>query len=76
MYIHFVQIQYGKDYQNENEEVDRRAIFLSNKLMIDEHNAKYANGEKSFSLGLNHFADMTKKEFEQMRGFNMEAIKK
>ena len=40
-------------------------IWMNNLNFINEHNKKYENGLVSFSLKMNEFGDMTKKEFEQ-----------
>lgn len=47
-------IAHGKNYAHPNEENARRRIWLENAARIEEHNA----GNRSFTLGLNQFADM------------------
>jgi len=39
-------------------------IWINNLNFINEHNKKFKNGLVSFSLKMNEFGDMTKKEFE------------
>lgn len=55
-----------KQYENEYEETMRRQIFEVNVNYIKEHNLKYAKGEKSYYLGVNHFTDLTHQEFLQL----------
>ena len=37
--------------------------WLANMLHIEEHNFEYALGRKTYSLGMNHYGDMTSDEF-------------
>ena len=39
------------------------AIFNDNLAQIEEHNAKYAKGEVTYSKAINQFGDLTKEEF-------------
>ncbi|KAG5876329.1 hypothetical protein JTB14_004156 [Gonioctena quinquepunctata] len=57
---------HGKTYKSLVEEKIRYAIFQSNLRKIAEHNAKYDNGEETYFLGVNKFADMTPEEFRAM----------
>ncbi|KAL4233440.1 hypothetical protein ACF0H5_008121 [Mactra antiquata] len=52
-----------KKYDDDLEELTRRQIFEANINYIRKHNIKYAKGEKSYTLGVNHFTDLTNKEF-------------
>jgi hypothetical protein len=45
------------------EEVYRLSVFLENYLMMKEHNS---NPAKTFTMGINHFMDLTKDEFKAM----------
>nr|XP_023028722.1 cathepsin L1-like [Leptinotarsa decemlineata] len=56
-------ITFSKSYQDIAEEKLRYKIFLSNVLRIEEHNEKYENGQSSFKMGVNKFADLTPAEF-------------
>lgn len=47
---------HGKVYADTAEEMVRRKHWLDNSARIDEHN----RGNHSFSLALNHFADMVR----------------
>ena len=37
--------------------------WLANMLHIEEHNFEYALGRKTYSLGMNHYGDLTSDEF-------------
>ncbi|RXG60034.1 Digestive cysteine proteinase 3 [Armadillidium vulgare] len=50
--------KYNKDYSPE-EEIKRHKIFNEHKLMIEEHNKKYEEGEVTFTMEINKFADLT-----------------
>ena len=52
----------------------RREIFEANYDFIEKHNAASANGEHSFTLGINQLADMTNEEINKlMNGYNASA---
>ncbi len=57
---------FKKDYANVNEMTRRHMIFESNLKKIDEHNAKFAKGEVSYSMGVNQFTDMTEEELSSI----------
>lgn len=49
----------------------RRAIWEDNLAYIDKHNTAAANGEFSYTLGVNKYADWTSQEFARfMNGYN------
>lgn len=50
-------------YADEKEEAKRFEIFAKNLEFIKNHNEKANNGEHSFWLGVNKFADLTYEEF-------------
>jgi len=56
-------IEHEKEYLGEEEEHLRKSIFMKNLIFIREHNKKFANGEVTFEVGVNRFADMTNQEF-------------
>ncbi|KAJ3641087.1 hypothetical protein Zmor_027607 [Zophobas morio] len=56
-------LTHKKQYSNPLEEVRRLAIFKDNLAQIEEHNAKYAKGEVTYSKAINQFGDLTKEEF-------------
>ena len=56
----------GKTYREQEEKNYRFGIFLENYKFIQEHNQKYENGESSFTLGVNLFADLHNAEFKHL----------
>nr|AGL33706.1 cathepsin L3 [Sinonovacula constricta] len=54
---------HNKVYESEHEEKYRQKIFEVNVDYIKAHNQKFAQGQKSYFLGVNQFADLTHKEF-------------
>jgi len=61
--------EHGKSYATLEEESSRYSIFLNNLRAIEEHNELYENGQKSFSMAMNQFGDLTNEEFRaQMNG--------
>jgi len=55
---------YGKSYSTETELRQRERRFLANKAMIESHNRKGA----SFTMKMNHMADLTREEMNARRG--------
>src|SRR6218665_3564272 len=47
----------------------RKSVFADNMKFIEAHNTKHASGEKTYSVGVNQFADMTNEEFRTRNGF-------
>ena len=41
-------------------------IWLGNMMHIEKHNFEYALGQKSFSLGMNHYGDLKAEEFAKI----------
>ncbi|KAI8785496.1 cathepsin L1 [Biomphalaria glabrata] len=61
---------YNKIYKDPREEMMRRNIWEGNLAYILKHNEAYANGEYSFYLGENAYADMSNEEFvKTMNGY-------
>ncbi|XP_060520860.1 cystein proteinase inhibitor protein salarin-like [Cylas formicarius] len=52
-----------KSYPTAEEEAKRFKIFKDNLAYIREHNKKFENGETTYVLGVNSFADLTDEEF-------------
>ncbi|WP_278924583.1 C1 family peptidase, partial [Pseudophaeobacter profundi] len=59
-------IEHEKLYGDEKEEHLRKEIFMKNLDFIRQHNKKFENGEVTFTVGVNRFADMTNQEFRHM----------
>ena len=52
--------QYGKVYEDFKQFEKREGIYFNNLKYIDQHNNE---GNHSYTLGMNHFGDMTNEEF-------------
>jgi len=61
-FAQFVQ-DYDRKYSSPAEFSSRYAVFKENLQFIEESNAEYAAGRKSYTVGVNQFADMTSDEF-------------
>lgn len=48
---------HGKKYSSD-EEALRKEIFSKHKALVNLHNQKFANGDVSYSIGINEFSDM------------------
>jgi len=58
--------KHGKSYESEREESHRRSIFSKNLKKIEVHNYLHQKGLKSYTLGVNEYADLEAKEFTSM----------
>lgn len=56
----------GKEYANSKEEAKRYNIWMETQKFVDDHMLKYHAGEKTFTVGMNKFADLTNKEFQEL----------
>ncbi|WOK97680.1 hypothetical protein Cni_G06388 [Canna indica] len=52
--------RYGREYKDEAEKLYRLGVFTNNSKYVD---AFFKSGERSYSVGLNQFADLTNEEF-------------
>jgi len=55
--------RYERNYLSTPEHDNRKNIFINNLRLIQKHNAEHALGLHTFTLGVNHFADLTNEEF-------------
>merc|ERR1712076_332027 len=55
--------RFGKTYKSSAEESRRFAIYKENLAFVARHNADAATGKESYTVGVNHFADLTNAEF-------------
>ncbi|XP_048415306.1 procathepsin L-like [Stegostoma tigrinum] len=61
--------EHEKQY-TEGEESYRRMVWEDNMRFIKQHNLEHSMGKHGFTVGMNHFGDLTNKEFnELMNGF-------
>jgi len=66
---------YNKQYESEKEETYRAGVWADNLEMIRAHNYQADNGEHSFHLGENEFADMTSDEITAyFNGLSIETV--
>ncbi|XP_018575904.1 cathepsin L-like proteinase [Anoplophora glabripennis] len=61
---------FGRDYRNLKEEQKRYTVFQNTLRLIETHNEKYENGESSYYLGVNKFADRTPEEIKAMLNYS------
>ncbi|ROT73988.1 cathepsin l [Penaeus vannamei] len=62
--------EHGRRYASVQEERYRLSVFEQNQQFIDDHNARFENGEVTFTLQMNQFGDMTTEEIVgAMNGF-------
>ncbi|XP_074662876.1 procathepsin L-like [Tubulanus polymorphus] len=55
--------KHGKIYESVKEDMRRFGIFIVNLIHIEEHNKLHKQGLKSYTLGVNKYADMSHEEF-------------
>jgi len=55
--------KYNKNLLTGDEHDYRKSIFANNLKFIEKHNAQHARGLKTFTVGINKFADLTNEEF-------------
>lgn len=63
--IDVFQTYFEKKYEDPEENARRKAIYFQNKAKIQDHNKQYEAGLSTFTMGINHFADLTDEEFRQ-----------
>ncbi|XP_017835636.1 cathepsin L1 [Drosophila busckii] len=60
------QTEFDREYGSVDEQLQRRQIFINNKLFINAHNERFEAGLETFELGVNQFTDLTFEEFERL----------
>ncbi|XP_067468895.1 cathepsin S, ortholog 1 [Thunnus thynnus] len=66
-------IKHHKVYANQTEIIFRRAVWEKNMKLVLRHNQEASAGKHSFTLGMNHLADMTAEEVnEKLNGLKLE----
>eukprot|EP00958_Prasinococcus_capsulatus_P013561 scaffold1399_cov410-Prasinococcus_capsulatus_cf.AAC.40 len=61
--FHAFKAKYGRQYASAAEEGVAMRAFADNLRQIEEHNAKHANGESTWTMGVGPFTDMTFEQF-------------
>ena len=56
-------LKFNKSYDSNVDELFRKKVFMENKKLIAEHNARYYEGKHNFTLKMNHFGDMLRNEY-------------
>ncbi|KAL6478430.1 hypothetical protein MHYP_G00142650 [Metynnis hypsauchen] len=64
--FHSWKLKFGKSYDSEEEESQRKMTWLDNRKLVLEHNMLADQGLRSYRLGMNRFADMDNQEYQQM----------
>jgi len=69
--------QFSKQYKSAAEEALRFNIFQQNLAFINQHNAEFAAGQQTYTVGVNQFADLSKTEYAAMylRPFNSTRVR-
>merc|ERR1712045_1021522 len=67
---------HGKQYTDAFEEAYRKGIFAANLAKINQHNVEHANGEHTWKMAVNQFADLTHDEFMAMNTLNIQTCHK
>ncbi|XP_007230109.3 procathepsin L isoform X5 [Astyanax mexicanus] len=62
--FHGWKMKFGKSYDSEEEESQRKMTWLTNRKLVLEHNMLADQGIKSYRLDMNHFADMDNQEYQ------------
>ncbi|XP_068109347.1 cathepsin S [Hyperolius riggenbachi] len=57
-------VTYNKKYEDQREDLTRRMIWEKNLNFVTRHNLEHELGVHSFTVGMNHLADMTSEEIE------------
>lgn len=60
-------MKFERNY-DEEEDKKRFELFKKSLASVKDHNAKFAKGESTFELGINHFSDRTEEENAKNRG--------
>ncbi|CAJ1083415.1 procathepsin L-like isoform X2 [Xyrichtys novacula] len=68
-------MKHSKVYDNQTETAYRRAVWEKNLFLVMRHNQEASAGKHSFTMGLNHLADMTAEEVnEKLNGLKLEEL--
>ncbi|KAM9461482.1 digestive cysteine proteinase 2 [Clarias gariepinus] len=59
---------YGVDYEEERDDMQRRAIWEKNNNLIEDNNRRFFIGMSKFSMAMNKYGDLTRLEYNQLLG--------
>lgn len=69
-------ITHKKVYKSKSEEQKKFRTWLSNKMIVKDHNRNFEQGKVSYKMAVNRFSDMTSTELKKMyTGLKMEEPK-
>ncbi|KAK9887526.1 hypothetical protein WA026_023248 [Henosepilachna vigintioctopunctata] len=60
---------FNKKYDTAELDALHKEIFARSVKEVEEHNAKFAKGEVTYTKGINQFSDMTDEEIKKHTGF-------
>merc|ERR1712154_636429 len=58
--------EHNKQYEDGIEEAFRKGVFAANLEKINKHNEEYEQGDHTWKMSVNRFADLTHDEFLEM----------
>jgi cathepsin L len=61
--------RHSKSFDDEESETEHMLAFLAAEENVKRHNELYDRGETDFLLGINHLADLTWAEYQQLNGY-------
>lgn len=64
-HFHKFMAEHGKSYSTREEHESRKRIFVDNLRKINQHNKEHASGQHTWTMKINHFGDLSPKEFKQ-----------
>nr|ABK62794.1 cathepsin L-like cysteine protease [Neobenedenia melleni]ABK62795.1 cathepsin L-like cysteine protease [Neobenedenia melleni] len=59
-------VKYQKDYLSSEDELNKLLTWSKNLETVRKHNELYAQGKKSYTLAMNHMADLSSEEFKAL----------
>ncbi|KAG9266630.1 procathepsin L isoform X1 [Astyanax mexicanus] len=63
----------GVSYEEEADDMERKAIWENNKRVIEDNNRKFSRGLSKFTMAMNKYGDLDKMEYKQLQGANINA---
>jgi len=62
-------LRFNKEFDDEEMENEHMLAFIAAQQRIQSHNERFARGEVSFKLALNHLSDLPSAEYSRLNGF-------